>query len=67
MSDGATNICFLSLERARQEGYVAGRRGLSEDANPYESGSDQARAWKFGLINGRNKPLRLLDGKRPCD
>ena len=67
MSDAATNISFLALERARQEGYVARRRGLSEDAKPYESGGDQARAWKFGLINGPNKPLRLVDGKRPCD
>ena len=45
MSDGATNIRIFSLKRARDEGYAAGRRGLTGAANPNHGDTDEARAW----------------------
>ena len=61
MSDTAKDLDHAY--RAWRVGYVAGRRGVSEDANPYARDSDLARAWKFGLINDRTKPLRLVVGR----
>ena len=58
MSETATDLDLAY--QAWRVGYVAGRRGVSEDANPYARDSDLARAWKFGLINGRAKPLRIV-------
>ena len=60
MSDSATDGYLNRAYRAWRIGYVAGRRGISEEANPHAADSALARAWKFGLINGRNKPLRLV-------
>ena len=60
MSNDATNIRVVLAEKAWQEGYAAGRRGLSAVANPYAAGTPERRAWLSGLCAGRAKPRRLV-------
>jgi hypothetical protein len=45
-----------------QEGFAAGRRGLTGDAKPYPHESERALAWYSGLIEGNTKPLRSGEG-----
>jgi hypothetical protein len=47
-----------------REGYLAGRRGLSDDVNPYPVGTREALAWVIGLMDGRTRRLRIVDGGR---
>jgi hypothetical protein len=47
---------------ALREGYLAGRRGLTAHANPYMVGTHEEIAWVIGLMDGRNKPLRIVGG-----
>jgi hypothetical protein len=47
---------------ALREGYLAGRRGLPGQANPYMVGTHEAIAWVIGLTDGRTKPLRIVAG-----
>ena len=61
MSDDATNIRVVLAENAWQEGYDAGRRGLTLDANPYCVGTAEAQAWQYGLIEGRAKRPKVVD------
>lgn len=63
MSDDATNIRVVHAETAWQEGYAAGQRGLTLDANPYRVGTAEAQAWQYGLIEGRAKSLRVVDDR----
>ena len=67
MSDNTTNIRILSSERARDEGFAAGRRGLTNAANPYQGDTDEARAWVLGLLDGRSKRLWIVGSGRSCD
>ena len=53
MSDDATNIRVVLAEKAWQEGYAAGKQGLTLDANPYPVATVEAQAWQYGLIEGR--------------
>ena len=50
-------------EGAWQEGYDAGRHGLTLDANPYHVGTAEAQAWQYGVIEGRAKGLEVVDGR----
>jgi len=61
MSDDATNIRVVLAENAWQEGYAAGRRNLTLDANPYPIGTAEAQAWQYGLIEGRAKRPNVVD------
>ena len=55
MSDNATNIRVLLVEKAWQEGYAAGQQGLTLDANPYHVATAEAQAWQYGFLEGRSK------------
>jgi hypothetical protein len=56
-----TTITRLPLDtKAWHQGYVAGRRGRTGDANPYPAGTAEAQAWQFGFSTGRLKPLRSV-------
>ena len=61
MSDDATNLRVVLAEAAWQEGYAAGRRGLTLDTNPYHVGTAEAQAWQYGLIEGRAKSLKVVE------
>jgi ribosome modulation factor len=63
MSDDATNIRVVLAEKAWQEGYAAGQRGLTLDANPYHVGTAEAQAWQYGLIEGRTQTVKVVDGR----
>jgi hypothetical protein len=73
MSDRGTTSYRDLAHEAWRAGYTAGRRGVSEADNPHARDSELARAWTFGLINGRTRPLRLVPevpiapDSRPCD
>ena len=45
-----------------REGYLAGRRGLAGEANPYMVGTREALAWGIGWAKGQEKQLHLVDG-----
>jgi hypothetical protein len=45
-----------------REGYLAGRRGITGEANPYPVGTDEALAWGIGWVKGLKKQLRVVDG-----
>ena len=68
MSDDA-RITRIPLDPAiRREGYLAGRRGLTPEDNPYPVATREALAWGIGLIDGRRKRLEIVaTGKRPSD
>ena len=44
-----------------REGYLAGRRGLAGEANPYMVGTREALAWGIGWAKGQEKQLRVVD------
>ena len=45
-----------------RKGYLAGRRGLAGEANPYMGGTREALAWGIGWAKGQEKQLHLVDG-----
>ena len=47
-----------------REGYLAGRRGLAGEANPYMVGTREALAWGIGWAKGQEKQLHVVDGDR---
>ena len=49
---------------ALREGYLAGRRGLTDDDNPFMVGTREALAWGIGLLRGSRKRLRVVNGGR---
>jgi hypothetical protein len=64
MLDASIRITRTQLDpKARQEGYLAGRRGRKSTDNPYPFYSRQAIAWEIGRGYGLAKPLRLVDGR----
>ena len=69
MPDTDTKVVRIPREtKARREGYLAGRHGLTGDANPYRGDSRAARDWLMGLLDGRTKRLEIVvTGKPPCD
>jgi len=56
----------LRDDKAWQEGYSSGRRGLTDAANPYPRGTVDGLSWRSGLFEGRKKRFDVLDGGR-CD
>jgi hypothetical protein len=44
------------------EGYLAGRRGLAREDNPYMVGTREALAWDIGRIDGSRKRLWIVRG-----
>ena len=69
MPDTDTKVVRIPREtKSRREGYLAGRHGLTGDANPYRRDSRSARDWLMGLLDGRTKRLEIVvTGKPPCD
>ena len=69
MSDTDTKVVRIPRDtKARREGYLAGRHGLTADVNPYHGDSRAARDWLIGLLDGRSKRLEIVaTGKRSCD
>ena len=62
--DDDTTITRIRLDpTALREGYRAGRRGLTGEANPYQVGTHEAIAWQLGLAEGRTKRLKPVDGR----
>ena len=49
---------------ALRQGYLAGRRGITGEANPYQAGTHEALAWGIGWVKGEKKQLRVVDGSR---
>jgi hypothetical protein len=47
---------------ALEEGYRAGRRGLTPADNPYPELSHQGIAWVIGFADGRKKRLQVVGG-----
>jgi len=66
-ADADTKIVRIPRDtKARCEGYLAGRRGLTGEANPYKGDSRAARDWVMGLLDGRTRRLEVVaTGK--CD
>jgi ribosome modulation factor len=60
MSDATGSIRLAIEPKARQQGYVAGRRGLGCVANPYPTHTAEAQDWQLGWRYGQTKPLRLV-------
>ena len=48
-----------------REGYLAGRRGLAGEANPYMVGTREALAWGIGWAKGQEKQLIVVDRGHP--
>ena len=60
MSD--TRITRISIDAAiRREGYLAGRRGLTDKDNPYPRATREALAWSLGMMDGRTKRLQVVE------
>jgi ribosome modulation factor len=54
---------FTPLDsRALEEGYRAGRRGLTPADNPYPAVMCEAIAWLIGFADGRKKRLQVVGG-----
>ena len=47
-----------------REGYLAGRRGITGEANPYQVGTREALAWDICWVKGLRKQLRVVDAGR---
>ena len=47
-----------------REGYLAGRRGVAGEVNPYIVGTREALAWGIGWATGQEKQLRVVDRGR---
>ena len=63
MSD--TRITRIPLDpMALRGGYLAGRRGITDEANPYQAGAPAALAWRIGWVSGLKKQLRVMYGGR---
>ena len=63
MSD--TRITRIPLDpMALRGGYLAGRRGITDEANPYQAGASAALAWRIGWVSGLKKQLRVMYGGR---
>jgi hypothetical protein len=61
MSD--TRITRIPFDAtALREGYLAGRRGITGEANPHKVGSHKALAWGIGWVKGQKKQLRVVGG-----
>ena len=60
MSDADIKVVRIPRDtKARREGYLAGRHGLTADANPYDGDSRAARDWLMGLLDGRTRQLTV--------
>ena len=60
-----TRITRIPLDpTAQREGYLAGRRGIAVEANPYQAGTPAALAWGIGWVSGLKKQLRVMYGGR---
>ena len=58
-----TRITRIPLDAtAQREGYLAGRRGIAVEANPYQAGTQEALAWGIGWVSGLKKQLRVMYG-----
>jgi ribosome modulation factor len=54
---------FTPLDsRAFDEGYQAGRRGLTVAHNPYPEATHQGIAWVIGFAHGRKKRPQVVGG-----
>jgi len=63
MSD--TRITRIPLDpTALREGYLAGRRGITDEANPYQAGTHEALAWGISWVTGLKKQLGVVYGGR---
>jgi ribosome modulation factor len=63
MSETDTKIARIPRDtKARREGYLAGRRGRTGAANPYRGDSRAAREWLMGLLDGRARRLKTVEG-----
>jgi hypothetical protein len=61
MMDDHTSMTRVPLNtQAWHQGYVAGRRGLMNDSNPFPVATAEAIAWKLGWSAGRMKPVRMV-------
>jgi len=60
-----TRITRIPLDpMALRGGYLAGRRGITDEANPYQAGAPAALAWRIGWVSGLKKQLRVMYGGR---
>jgi hypothetical protein len=60
MSDDTSIIRFPRNFKAWHEGYAAGRRGVTAEANLYPVATAEGKAWRLGWGIGRTKPLRSV-------
>jgi hypothetical protein len=60
-SDTARAMWDASLNtKLRQEGYLAGKRGLKAKDNPYPIPSHEALAWELGRSQQLKRRLRVV-------
>src|SRR5215510_4669325 len=61
MTDDHTSLTRVPLStRAWHQGYMAGRRGVMHDCNPFAVATAEALAWNLGWSAGRMKPVRAV-------
>jgi hypothetical protein len=61
MTDEHTTLTRAPLATAAwHQGYVAGRRGIMNDCNPFPVATAEALAWSLGWSSGRMKPVRAV-------
>ena len=61
MTDDHTTMTRVSFQtKAWHQGYVAGRRGLMNECNPFRVATAEALAWNLGWSAGRMKPVRAF-------
>jgi ribosome modulation factor len=61
MTDDDTSTTRVPLNtEAWHQGYVAGRRGLMNDSNPFPIATAEALAWNLGWSAGRMKRVRVV-------
>jgi hypothetical protein len=58
MSGEPRSSDFPLDSKAWHQSYVAGRRGVTADANPHLAATAEAQAWQLGWRIGLTKPLR---------
>jgi hypothetical protein len=63
MSDASITRIPLDATALRER-CLAGRRGQSDENNPYQVGTREALAWVIGLMDGRRKRLWIVHGDR---
>jgi hypothetical protein len=67
MSDANTNVARIPRDtKARHEGYLAGRRGLTGADNPYLGDSRAAQDWLMGL-RAPHSSSSLLPSANVCE